>query len=86
MLYEATISAGATISSTARAPAPTSSWTGSSAASTLGKCSHATVVLAGWRTVSNTASAMKPRVPSEPISNRRKISSGVSASRNAHSR
>ena len=36
--------------------------------------------------VSNTASATKASVPSEPTSRRRKISSGVSASRNAHSR
>ncbi len=40
----------------------------------------------GWRTVSKTASAMNASVPSEPTSSRRKISSGVSASRNAHSR
>ena len=42
-----------------------------------------------WRpsgTVSNTASATKASVPSEPTTSRRKISSGVSASRNAHRR
>ena len=42
-----------------------------------------------WRpsgTVSITASPMKASVPSEPISRRLKISSGSSASRNAHSR
>ena len=42
-----------------------------------------------WRpsgTVSKTASPMNASVPSEPISRRRKISSGSSASRNAHRR
>ena len=52
--------------------------TGASAASTLGKCSQRDAsCVAGWRTVSNTASAMNASVPSEPTSSRRKISSGV---------
>ena len=86
MLWLAMISAGATISSTARAPAATKSRTGSSAASTPAKCSHETVVRGGCGTVSKTASAMNPSVPSEPTSRRRKISTGVSASRKAQSR
>ena len=82
----AAMSAGATISSTARAPAATSPGTGSTAASSDGKCTQETVVCAGSGRVSKTASATKASVPSEPITSRRKISSGVSASRNAHSR
>ena len=86
MFCEATISAGATMSSTAVAPASTSAGTGSVADSMPSKWSQETVVLAGSGTVSKTASAMKPRVPSEPISRRRKISTGSSASRKAQSR
>ena len=58
MLCAAAISAGATISSTALAPAATSSGTGAIAASMLGKWSQETVVRARQGTVSNTASAM----------------------------
>ena len=86
MLWAATISAGATISSTAVAPLATSSATGSVAAAIEGKWTHDRVVLAGTATVSNVASATNASVPSEPISSRRKISSGVSASRKAQSR
>ena len=52
----------------------------------LGKCSQEIVVRRGCGTVWNTASAMKASVPSEPTSRRRKISSGVSASRKAQRR
>ena len=38
---------------------------------------------ASSRTVSKTASAMNPRVPSEPTISRRRICTGVSESRNA---
>ena len=86
MFCAATISAGATISSTALAPASTSAGTGSVADSIPSKWSQETVVREGFGTVSMTASAMKPSVPSEPISRRRKISTGSSASRNAQSR
>ena len=82
----ATISAGAPISSTAVAPAATSASTGSLAVSTSAKCSHEIDVRAGTGTVSKTASAMNASVPSLPMTSRRRISSGVSASRNAHSR
>ena len=70
------ISAGATISSTAVAPASTKSRTGAIASSIPGKWIQAVVVRAGSGTVSKTASATKPSVPSEPTSRRRKISSG----------
>ena len=87
MLCEATISAGATISSTARAPAATSSATGAIAASMPGEVKpRARSSSRGCATVSKTASAMNASVPSEPTSRRRKISSGVSASRKAQSR
>ena len=82
----AAIRAGATISSTARAPAATSASTGATAASMLGKWSQEIVVRRGWGTVWNTASAMKASVPSEPTSRRRKISSGEFASRKAQRR
>ncbi len=82
----ATISAGATISSTAVAPAATRSATGAVAASIESKWTQLSVVIAGTGTVSKTASEMKASVPSEPISRRRKISTGSSASRNAQSR
>ena len=82
----ATVSAAAPMSSTAVAPQATSSGTGAVAASTSAKCSQATVVRRGSGTVPKTASATKASVPSEPTSSRRKISAGVSASRNAHSR
>ncbi len=74
----ATISAGATISSTAVAPAATNS------GHRLGRRLDPVEVQPGDRrvraaagTVSNTASATKASVPSEPTSSRRKISSGV---------
>ena len=86
MFWLATISAGATISSTAVAPAATNSGTGSVADSMPSKCSQETVVCGGWGTVSKTASATKASVPSLPTSSRRKISRGVSASRKAQSR
>ena len=86
MFQAAVISAGATISSTAVAPASTSSRTGSIAWSMSGKWTQAVVVRAGSGTVSKTASATKARVPSEPTTRRRKISSGSSASRKAQSR
>ena len=47
---------------------------------------HFRGVRAGTGTVSSTASAMNASVPSEPTTRRRRISTGVSASRNAHSR
>ena len=77
---------GFTISSTAVAPASTSAGTGAEAASMLGKNSSPVRTWRPCGTVSNTASEMKPSVPSEPTSRRRKISTGSSASRNAHSR
>ena len=86
MFWLATISAGATISSTALAPAATNSGTGSVADSMPSKWSHETVVWGGWGTVSSTASATNASVPSLPTSTRRKISSGESASRNAQRR
>ena len=82
----ATISAGATISSTALAPAATSSGTGSVAASIPSKWTQAVVVCGRSGIVSKTASETKARVPSDPTSSRRNISSGVSASRKAQSR
>ena len=82
----ATISAGATISSTALAPAATSSGTGSVALSIPSKWTHAVVVCGRSGIVSKTASETNPRVPSEPTSSRRKISTGVSASRKEQSR
>ena len=84
--FAATISAGATIISTALAPAATRSGTGSQAASMLSKWTQLVVVFGNSGTVSKTASAVKARVPSDPTSSRRKISSGASASRNAQSR
>ncbi len=84
--FAATISAGATISSTALAPAATRSGTGSHAVSMLSKWIQLVVVWGRSGTVSITASAVKASVPSEPTSSRRKISSGVSASRNAQRR
>ena len=86
MFWAATISAGATISSTAVAPDSTRAGTGSVADSIPSKWSQETVVFEGFGTVSKTASAMKARVPSEPTSRRRKISTGVSPSRKAQSR
>ena len=77
---------GATISSTAVAPAATSSGTGSTAVWMSGKCSQAVVVTTGSSTVSNVTEATKARVPSEPMISRRKISSGVSPSRKAQRR
>ena len=85
-VYAAAISAGATISSHARAPAATRPGTGSAAASTDEKWIHDVVVRAGTGRVSKTASATNANVPSDPTTRRRKISSGVSASRNAHNR
>ena len=82
----ATISAGATISSTALAPSSTSRGTGSQASAMPAKWSQAVVVRGGTGTVSNTASQTSASVPSEPTIRRRKISSGSSASRNAQSR
>jgi hypothetical protein len=76
----------ATINSVAVAPAETSSPTTSAAASMSGKSRSAVVVFRPRATVSKTASATKASVPSEPTRRRRKISSGVSASRNAQSR
>ncbi len=86
MMWLAAINAGATMSSTARHPASTSAGTGSTAASIEGKCSHAMAVRAGCGRVRNTASATNASVPSEPTTSRRRISSGESASRNAHRR
>ncbi len=86
MFCAATIRAGATISSTAVAPDSTSAGTGSVAVSMPSKWSQETVVLGGSGTVSRTASAMKPSVPSEPIRRRRKICTGSSSSRKAQSR
>ncbi len=86
MFQAAVIRAGATISSTAVAPASTKSRTGAIASSIPGKWIHAVVVRAGRGTVSKTASATNARVPSEPTSRRRKISSGSSASRKAQRR
>jgi hypothetical protein len=86
MFQAAAIRVGATISSVAVAPAPTSSPTAAAAPSRSSKPTRASVVWRPSGTVSNTASATKASVPSEPMTRRRKISSGVSASRNAHSR
>ena len=86
MFQAAVIRAGATISSTAVAPASTSSRTGSIAWSMSGKWTQAVVVRAGSGTVSKTASATKASVPSEPTTRRRKISNGSSASRKAQRR
>ena len=72
------------ISSVALAPASTSGRTHATASSIVGKITNAVVA---WRpngTVSNTASETNPSVPSDPTSSRLKISSGSSASRNAH--
>ncbi len=85
MFWAATIRAGATINSTAVAPDRTRAGTGSVADSMPSKCSHETVVLGGWGTVSKTASAMNASVPSEPIRRRRKIWTGSSSSRKAQS-
>ena len=86
MLQAAAISVGATISSVAVAPACTSGPTASAAASRSSKKISPSAECGPWATVSNTASATNASVPSEPMTSRRKISSGVSASRNAHSR
>ena len=82
----ATISAGATISSTAVAPAATRSATGAVAASIDSKWTQLSVVTGGSGTVSKTTSEMNASVPSEPISRRRNISIGSSASRKAQRR
>ena len=86
MFQEAVIRAGATISSTAEAPAATRSGTGAVAEAMSGKCIQARVVLRGTATVSHWTRAMKASVPSEPTISLRKISAGVSASRKAQSR
>ncbi len=84
--WAATSSAGATISSTAVAPAATSSPTGAVASSIPAKWTQAVVVTCGRGTVSSVASETKASVPSLPTSSRWKISSGSSASRKAQSR
>ena len=76
MFWAATISAGATISSTALAPASTSAGTGRSADS-IRRSGARRRRARGFGTVSKTASAMNPSVPSEPTIRRRKISTGV---------
>ena len=84
--FSAAISEAVIMISVALAPSSTSGRTTAMAESMSGNRNQAAV---SWRpigTVSNTASAMNASVPSEPTSRRRKISSGVSASRNAHSR
>ena len=86
MFQEAVIRAGATISSTAVAPASTSWGTGSTAEAMSGKWTQARVVRAGRGTVSNSTREMNPRVPSEPTRSRLMIPSGVSESRKAQSR
>ena len=86
MLYAAAISVGANISSVALAPNETRSPTALAAASRSGKKTSATDACEPNGTVSNTASATNASVPSDPITSRLKISSGSSASRNAHSR
>ncbi len=85
MFQAAAIRVGATISSVALAPAATSSPTASTAVSMSSKKLSESVVLRPRGTVSKTTSPTKASVPSEPISSRRKISSGVSASRKAQS-
>jgi hypothetical protein len=76
----------ATISSTADAPSATRSGTRATASSIVGTGIHATLVTLGAGTVSIVASATKASVPSDPTMSRRKISSGVAASRSAQSR
>ena len=71
MFQEATISAGAPISSTAVAPAATRSGTGSMALGMSGKWIQARVVFFGIGRVLKITLEMKPRVPSEPIIRRR---------------
>ena len=83
----AAISVGATISSIALAPAVDQRAAPARRPRRCPAKSSSAVVV--WRpsgTVSNTASATNASVPSEPTSRRRKISSGVSASRNAQRR
>ena len=74
------------ISSVALAPACTSGCTHATASSMPGKSTNAVAVCRPNGTVSNTTSDTNASVPSEPTIRRRKISSGVSASRNAISR
>ncbi len=64
MFHAAAISAGATISSVARAPAATSAGTAAAASSMFAKCTHASVVRAGSGRVRSTASATNASVPS----------------------
>jgi hypothetical protein len=86
MFIAATMSAGATMSSTALAPSSTRFGTGAHASGMPAKWSHAVVVWAGTGRVSNVASQIRASVPSDPTIRRRKISTGSSASRNAHRR
>ena len=84
--WPATVSAGATISSTADAPRRMRPGTRAIASSIVGTGIHATLVTRGAGIVSMTASAMNASVPSEPTRRRRKIPSGVSPSSSAQSR
>ncbi len=69
--------AGATMSSTASAPRDTRPGTSATASSIDGSGIHVTETAPGAGSVFITTSPMNARVPSEPTTRRRKISSGV---------
>ena len=86
MFHAAAISVGATISSVALAPAATSAGTALDGRVDVLEERERDRRVPASGTRLETASPMNASVPSEPTSSRRKISSGASASRNAHSR